>query len=37
MRTSKADTDSQITDMLAFALMEAGDPAFEPISAPPVP
>jgi prolyl oligopeptidase len=37
MGTSKADTDSQITDMLAFALMETGDPAFKPISAPPVP
>ena len=37
MGTSKADTDSQITDMLAFALMQAGDPAFQLHSAPPSP
>ena len=34
MGTSKADTDSQITDMLAFALMETGDPGFRPNSPP---
>ncbi len=30
MGVSKADADAQITDMLAFVLMQAGDPAFQP-------
>jgi prolyl oligopeptidase len=33
MGVSKADADAQITDMLAFVLMQAGDPAFQPLAA----
>ena len=35
MGASRADMNSQITDMLAFVLQQAGDPAFQPHAAQP--